>query len=159
KFLEDHQLELFEHIRLEKERREEEENRRKAREAAGLQPIYLRKGERALGLHVDRGGRVGILRVGKPADDARRTMVPDWVTSSGYTEPLNVRAKVGDVQAETRLALVTLADGKVEWLDPVPADHRAPNINAGDPDSAASADPRQKYAGKVAYTLFRGWND
>jgi len=157
KFLEDQQLELFEHIRREKERRDEEETRRKAREAAGLQPIYIRKGERVMGLTVDRGGRVAILRVGKPADDARQTMVPDWVTSSGYTEPLNVRTKVGDAQAETRLALVTLASGKVEWLDPTPREGRARNTKAGAADSAA-ADPREKYAGKIAFANFRGWN-
>jgi hypothetical protein len=38
-----------------------------------------------------------------PAVDAQQTMVPDYVTASGYTEPRSVRAKVGDEQSAARV--------------------------------------------------------
>jgi dipeptidyl aminopeptidase/acylaminoacyl peptidase len=144
KYLEEQQLELFEHVRLRAERREEQEARRKAREAAALQPIYLQQQERALGLAVDQGGRFAILRTGKSANAARQTMIPDWVTESGYTEPLNVRSKVGDDQLEGRMALIELASGKVTWLELVPEPVRS--------------DTARKYANLLASTNFRGWN-
>jgi dipeptidyl aminopeptidase/acylaminoacyl peptidase len=144
KNLEEQQLELFEHVRLRSERRGEREAQRKAREAAALQPIYLQQDERVMGLAVDRGGRFAVLRTGKPARDSRQTMVPDWVTESGYTEPLNVRSKVGDAQLEGRMALVTLATGAVTWLDLVP--------------QAVRSDTTRRYAGLLASTNFRGWN-
>jgi len=119
-FLETQQKELFEHISREAEARERREARQKAREAARPEPIHIANDENVMGISVEPAGRYALLRVGKPARDARQTMVPDWVTHSGYTEPLNVRAKVGDAQSEARLALVTLATGKAVWLDLVP---------------------------------------
>jgi dipeptidyl aminopeptidase/acylaminoacyl peptidase len=144
KYLEDQQLELFEHIRLEAQRKDERETRREAREARELKPVYLEQGERAMGLTIDRGGRYAVLRVGKPARDSRQTMVPDWVTSSGFTEPLNVRNKVGDAQMEGRLALVTLSTGEVEWLELTP--------------EAVRQDTTKRYAGRLSTVSFRGWN-
>jgi dipeptidyl aminopeptidase/acylaminoacyl peptidase len=153
KYLEDQQLELFEHIRLQAQRKEEQDARRKAREAMELKPIYLQQNERAMGLAVDRGGRFAVLRIGKPARDARQTMVPDWVTSSGFTEPIDVRSKVGDAQMEGRMALVTLATGEVTWLELSPQKAAGEKASAG-----AAAEAGSKYAGQLASTNFLGWN-
>src|SRR5690606_13998116 len=50
--------------------------------------------------------------------DARRTLIPDWVTMSGYTETREMRANVGDQPPDnSRLGFVALADGSIEWLD------------------------------------------
>jgi dipeptidyl aminopeptidase/acylaminoacyl peptidase len=147
KFMEEEQLHLFEHIRLQAQQKEEQDARRKAREAADLKPVYLQQDERAMGLAIDRGGRYAVLRVGKPARDSRQTMVPNWVTTSGYTEPLNVRNNVGDAQMEGRMALVTLATGEVRWLELTPKSNAAADTGTAD-----------KYAGKIASTNFLGWN-
>jgi dipeptidyl aminopeptidase/acylaminoacyl peptidase len=161
KYLVEQQQELFEHIRLQEARREEEDARRQAREAAELKPVYLQQNERTMGLAVDRGGRFAILRIGKPARDARQTMVPDWITSSGFTEPLNIRSKVGDAQLEGRMALLTLATGEVKWLE------LAPKAAGGNTETAAAstagantaAQPTASmYAGQLASTNFLGWN-
>jgi len=143
-FLEAQQRELFEHIAREAEARERREARQKARESARPKPIHIASDENVMGIAVEPAGRYAILRVGKPARDARQTLVPDWVTPSGYTEPLNVRAKVGDVQSEARLALVTLATGDAVWLDLIPAEVRA--------------DSTRKYRDKLAAVNFLGWN-
>ena len=143
KFLEDQQKELFEHIRIEVERQGREKARREAREARQPRPIYIDKDERVMGLAVEPGGRYAILRVGKQPADASQTLVPDWVTRSGYTEPMNVRSKVGDAQSEGRLALVPLETGEAKWL------------KLGRQPAADSADPN---AGKLATAAFIGWN-
>lgn len=154
KYLEDQQRELFEHIRRQAQRREEDEARRKAREAEGLQPTYLglKKGERIAGLTIDRGGRHALLRVVRPASDSRATMVPDWVTASGYTEPLEVRNKVGDAQSESRIGLITLESGKIEWL--TPGGTARGEKSQGD----VASDSTNPYAGMLAYTIFQGWS-
>lgn len=150
KALVDQQLELFEHIRRREARREAEEARRKAREARELRPVYISRDERVMRLSVDRGGRYAVLEVGKPARDARRTMVPDWITASGYTEPREVRSKVGDAQEEGRIALLTLATGEVKWLELAPT-----AVGEGGADTTgrtARATPR------LAAARFQGWN-
>ncbi|MHB1168637.1 MAG: TolB family protein, partial [Longimicrobiales bacterium] len=117
-FLERQQEELFEHIRRAREQRDAREARREAREARELQPIYLERDERVRELAIEPRGSYAIIEVSKPSDDARRTLIPDWVTASGYTETLEMRSKVGDATPEnSRLGIVSLDDGSVEWLD------------------------------------------
>jgi dipeptidyl aminopeptidase/acylaminoacyl peptidase len=145
KYLEEQQKELFEHIRLKTARQEEQDARRKAREAAEPKPIYLQQNERAMGAAIEPGGRFAVLRVGKPAAGARQTMIPDWVTTSGFTEPMNIRTKVGDAQMEGRIALVTLATGEVKWLELAPK-------------PTEEEKKARKYAGQLASTNFLGWN-
>lgn len=117
-FLERQQEELFEHIRRAREQREAREARREAREARELQPIYLERDERVRELAIEPRASYAIIEVSKPSDDARRTLIPDWVTASGYTETLEMRSKVGDATPEnSRLGIVSLDNGSVEWLD------------------------------------------
>jgi dipeptidyl aminopeptidase/acylaminoacyl peptidase len=115
--VEEQQLELFESIRLRAERREAQERRRRQAETRQPTPLYLDREERVMGIAVEPGGQYAILRVGKPERNARRTLVPDYVTLSGYTETLEVRAKVGDAQSEARIALMPLDGGEVRWLE------------------------------------------
>jgi len=117
-FLKRQQEELFEHIRRARERQEADKARREAREARELQPIYLEKDEVVQSLAVEPRGSYAIIEVEKPSNDVTRTLIPDWITASGYTETREVRAKVGDNPPEnSRLGIVSLADGSVEWLD------------------------------------------
>src|SRR5690606_26203247 len=116
-FLERQQEQLFEHIRRARARREEEEARREAREARALQPLYLETGETVQSLAVEPRASYAVVEVEKPVDGARRTLIPDWITASGYTETREMRTKVGDVQNGTgRIGIVALDDGSVRWL-------------------------------------------
>src|SRR5690606_19764371 len=85
-FLERQQEELFEHIRRARARREAEEARREAREARALQPLYLETGETVQSLAVEPRASYAIVEVEKPVDGARRTLIPDWITASGYPD-------------------------------------------------------------------------
>ena len=123
KFLEDQQLELFEHIRRDRARQEEQEARREAREAMEPATVHLEPNERVLGLTPTRGGDYVLIQAAARAEDAKGTIVPDWVTEDGYTRELNVRAKVGDVQGASRIGVLTTSTGKVTWLEVAPEDY------------------------------------
>ena len=84
-----------------------------------------------------------LIRASKRAADARRTIVPDWVTDSGYTEDLDVRTKVGDDQNQGRAGIIATGTGEVTWLDVKPEDYegegRVTVRNAGWNDAGTKA--------------------
>ena len=49
--------------------------------------------------------------------DAKSTIVPNYVTESGYTEDIPSRSKVGDSQGRQRLAILDLKTRKHVWAD------------------------------------------
>ena len=122
-FLETQQVELFEHISRQKEREKEEEALEEAREAREPKTVHLEARERLQSLRATRDGDYVLIRTTKPAQDAQRTIVPDWVTESGYTEDLTVRTKVGDNQNQSRAGIIVTATGEVTWLDVKPDDY------------------------------------
>ncbi|MBI4544832.1 MAG: DPP IV N-terminal domain-containing protein, partial [Gemmatimonadetes bacterium] len=146
KAIEEQQKDLFEHIRLEAARKDKQKEREKAREAGLPKPFYIDKEERVSGIAVEPGGRYALLQISKPARDSRRTLVPDYVTASGYTESREVRGKVGDVQAESRIALINLGAREAQWLALGPGPTRADS-------GAAKAQPPH-----LAGADFAGWN-
>ncbi len=119
-FLIDQQEELFEHIRIEAEARRAAQARRDSIAAAGPQPFYVPNGERLAGLTPSPTGEYVVVSVARSAQGTQGTMVPDWVTASGYTEPINVRTKVGDASGSSRLALLETATGEATWLEVAP---------------------------------------
>jgi dipeptidyl aminopeptidase/acylaminoacyl peptidase len=64
------------------------------------------------------------------AEKAAQTKVPNYVTTSGYTEELTVRTKVGDAQAGGRVAYMRLPSGDLTWLQVVPSDTTRPPSQA-----------------------------
>jgi dipeptidyl aminopeptidase/acylaminoacyl peptidase len=146
-FLEQQQRELFEHIRLQVQQREESRERTRAREErAARQPAWLERDERIASLAVERGGRYAVVSTTSTAEsDARQTSIPYWVTESGYTEPREFRTKVGDAQGDGgRMGIVSLENGAVRWLDVARA-----TLPAGDTSAPAAA---------FGFTRFVGWN-
>ncbi|MBT8403831.1 MAG: prolyl oligopeptidase family serine peptidase [Gemmatimonadetes bacterium] len=121
-FLLDQQEELFEHIRRQNEGQREAEARRDSIAEAEPQPLYIPNGERLGGMTPSTDGAWVMLSTARPAQGTERTMVPDWVTESGYTEPLNVRTKVGDAQGASRMGLLNTESGETTWLELAPDD-------------------------------------
>jgi dipeptidyl aminopeptidase/acylaminoacyl peptidase len=118
-FLEMQQRELFEHIRRQEEQRQEREAEQARRRALDpLRITYLERNERVAGIEVEPSGRLAAVSTSRSSGETRSTMVPYWVTASGYTEPRNVRAKVGDVATQDgRIGLLETATGEIRWLD------------------------------------------
>src|SRR5205085_1058446 len=69
------------------------------------------------------GTHVFILLTERP-DAARRAEVPDYVTESGYVEPITGRTFVGDVQSRRRLAAMNLDTGRTQMADAAFAESR-----------------------------------
>ncbi|MFP4623198.1 MAG: prolyl oligopeptidase family serine peptidase [Gemmatimonadota bacterium] len=148
-YLEEQQIELLEHIRREVEKREESEAEREARRAAEREPVRLANGERLQGVMVSPTERWALIQAGRRAEQARQTLVPDYVTASGYTRPLEVRSKVGDYQSTARVGLVPLDSGGVTWLDVAPETAVTAADSVGLPDGDVP---------DLAMVALRGWN-
>ncbi|HSJ31602.1 MAG TPA: prolyl oligopeptidase family serine peptidase [Longimicrobiales bacterium] len=147
-FLEQQQRELFEHIRLQVQQRDASRESTRAREEREpRKPAYLDRNERVASLEVEPGGRYAIVSTTSTSQsDARRTSIPYWVTESGYTEPREMRTKVGDEQGSSgRMGIVSLQDGAVRWLDVARATRPASDTSTAAPE--------------FGFTRFVGWND
>jgi dipeptidyl aminopeptidase/acylaminoacyl peptidase len=114
-FLEEQQRELFGAIRDEVAQRERRERMDSIQTT--VPAVYL--GDRTMlqGAEVSPSGRYALLAVGTRTEDTQ-TLVPNFVTESGYTEELTVRTKVGGVQVGQLAAILNLATGQLVWLDP-----------------------------------------
>jgi dipeptidyl aminopeptidase/acylaminoacyl peptidase len=114
---------LFEVIRDQLRKDSLEKAERERRDSLRTRPFWLRRGERVATVSVSPNGRALILLTTlRGADSAQRTIVPQYVTRSGYTDELRVRTKVGDTQDSGRVAFVSLPSGDVKWLRVVPDD-------------------------------------
>lgn len=159
-FLEAQQRELFEHIRVREIREERAEERRELREAGRRETLRLDQGENAQGLVADPSGTwVAVTATrGGFGGGGQRTDIPLWITESGYTENTEMRAKVGDEQGTSRLAVVSTGTGEVVWLDLGAPDDADANEESGAGDGAGG-DAEDDGGDLLAVASFAGWND
>jgi dipeptidyl aminopeptidase/acylaminoacyl peptidase len=94
--------------------RKEDDAERKAEIA--LAPLKLKTGESVADLQLTPDEKYVIVFTTVEATDAKRAIVPSYVTDSGYTTDIPARRKVGDAEPVSRVASVSTADGKVQWL-------------------------------------------
>ncbi len=93
-----------------------------------LKPIYT--GNTTISrITVSAGGRFVTYVLSKPADDVQKTIIPDYVTATGFTKDINGRAKVGvapdsnrlfvfDREKDTVIAVTTDSiPGILDWPD------------------------------------------
>jgi dipeptidyl aminopeptidase/acylaminoacyl peptidase len=128
--LEQQQRELFEvirdRVRLDSIARAEE----RARDSSRVKPLYVGATERVTSLEVSPNGKALLITTTIPATGTRQTGVPQFVTTSGYTEELRVRTKVGDAQNTGRVAFISLPSGDTKWLAVSPGDSAKPTSSA-----------------------------
>jgi dipeptidyl aminopeptidase/acylaminoacyl peptidase len=130
--LEAEQRALFDVVRDRVVRDSVQAAERKAREAGRPTPLWLRAGERVTSFLVAPDGGALLLATTTTEQRARTAQVPEWVTRSGYVEELPTRTKVGDDQANGRIAYLKLSTGPLptgaaRWLRVIPSDTvRAP---------------------------------
>jgi dipeptidyl aminopeptidase/acylaminoacyl peptidase len=106
---------LFEAVREHAAEREELEAKRKREHPR--KPFTLQAGQTVGSLQLTPDEKYVIARILEPATGAKRTVVPSFVTESGYTEDLPSYEKVGDKQRLTRLAILSVETGEVKWVD------------------------------------------
>ena len=128
--LEAQQRELFDVIRDRARQDSIREAEKKAREALRVKPFYLGTNERIASLSVSPTANALLLVTSVQPEKAAQTRVPNYVTTSGYTEELTVRTKVGDAQSGGRVAYMKLPSGDLTWLQVVPSDTTKPPSQA-----------------------------
>jgi len=99
-------------------RREAEKKREEAKRKAELrlEPLKLAKGESVSDLQLSGDGGHVIVLINVEATDAKKPVVPSYVTASGYTTDLPARTKAGDSQGASRVGTISTTDGKVQWV-------------------------------------------
>jgi dipeptidyl aminopeptidase/acylaminoacyl peptidase len=106
---------LLDAVRERAEQREEQDKRRKEREKR--KPFNVPGGQNVINLNLSPDGRYVIGTVTEPANGAKNTIVPNYVTESGYTEDIPGRSKVGDTQTRTRLIIINTETGDTKNVD------------------------------------------
>ena len=104
-------------VRERAEKREADEKKRTEREAERAKPFQLTTGQNAGNMSLSPDGKFVIVMVAESATGSKNTIVPNFVTESGYTEDIPGRSKVGDVQGRGRLAILNVATGESKWVD------------------------------------------
>ncbi len=62
-------------------------------------------------------GEYVIAQITEAGDKNKRTIVPNFVTESAYTEDIPARDKVGDTQGVSKLAVIQVLTGEQRWVD------------------------------------------
>jgi dipeptidyl aminopeptidase/acylaminoacyl peptidase len=106
---------LLEAVRERAEQREEQEKKRKEREKRKPYRLAFRQLVTSLTLSPDEKYVLAVLT--DQPNDAKNTIVPSFVTESGYTEDIFGRGKVGDLQGRTRLLMIATETGEAKTID------------------------------------------
>ena len=89
--------------------------------------------------------------VNERAVGAKNTIVPNYVTASGYTEDIPGRTNVGDTQDRRLLAILNLETGKSVWADGSFAPPVAPEEEKQEkPAAPGAASPDARPGGRAA---------
>jgi dipeptidyl aminopeptidase/acylaminoacyl peptidase len=142
-FLRKEERSLLESVRERAEQREEQEKQRRERERR--RPYSVPAGQVVTNLTLSPDGAYVVMNVGEQAS-GKNTIVPNYVTESGYTEDIQGRTKVGDSQGRTRIALVSVATGEVKWVEPGMRAEVAPRVQTRTEQNATESAQRERGA-------------
>ncbi len=123
--LEEDQRRLFEVVR--DQQRADSIRRSETRDDPAMpRTVTLQPNERVAQIAVSPALDAVLFTTTLGAADARSNIVPNYVTSSGYTEDIPNRTKVGDALPGGRLGFQALPRGNVVWITPIDGDNTAP---------------------------------
>lgn len=118
------QKSIFKWVKEQRKRREALEKRRKQQEKfdqGALETFYTPDGTSAGVLAVSPDGRFAMLRLSKPSrESGKRTVVPTYVTETGFVETRTSRTKVGEPQTTVKYAIFDIRKRKMKRIDPEP---------------------------------------
>ncbi len=127
------QKDLFETVRDRTARREDDDAKKK--KEPQRKPFTLQARQTTGALQLSPDGKYVVASVFE-AGNAKGSVVPSWITDSGYVEDIQGRSFVGDAQGHSRLALIDPVSGDVKWVDhgqktPIPAanEHTSNNVD------------------------------
>jgi dipeptidyl aminopeptidase/acylaminoacyl peptidase len=134
---------LLEVVRERAEQREEVEKRRRERETRRAYAVPAGQNVTSLALAPD--GASVVMTLGEQTS-GKGTIVPNYVTESGYTEDIQSRTKVGDNQGRARIALVSVATGEVKFVEPGIRAEVAPRVQTRTEQNATESAQRERGA-------------
>jgi hypothetical protein len=88
--------------------RKENEDKQKKHER--IKPFYLAQRENVRALQLSPNEKWITFFIDEDPDGSRNTIVPDYVTVSGYVEDINGRSNVGDLQRKSKLGVQKVPD-------------------------------------------------
>lgn len=106
---------LLEAVRERAEFRDEQDAKRRKRDRR--RPLSLPTGQTVASLSLSPDGAYVIAAVNEQVVGAKSAIVPNYITDAGYTEDINTRSKVGDLQGRSRIGLISTETGEVKWVD------------------------------------------
>ena len=106
---------LLDVVREKAEQREEQEKKRKEREPR--KPFNIPTGQSVASLSLSPDGKDVMAAIIEPGQGSKNTIVPNYVTETGYTEDIPGRTKVGDTQIRTRLVIIDVQTGETKNVD------------------------------------------
>jgi dipeptidyl aminopeptidase/acylaminoacyl peptidase len=124
---------LIDAVREKAEQREEQEKKRKEREKR--KSFSVPTGQNVVNLNLAPNGKYVIATVSEPPSGSKNTIVPNFVTESGYTEDIPGRTKVGDVQNRTRFVIIDAETGETKNVD------HGQKLPAGPPSQRTEMNP------------------
>ena len=129
-YLKNEQTELIESVRERIAARDEAEAKRKA--LAQRKPFKLTGTQTVRELQLSPDEKYVFAAIVEPGT-AKPTIVPNFISDTGYVEDINGRSNVGDIQATTRIAILNTESGEVKWVD---HGQRKPTRRLGRPRTA-----------------------
>jgi dipeptidyl aminopeptidase/acylaminoacyl peptidase len=132
KFLRDEEEKLIEYVREQKEQKKKEEEKEKKDKLPAFE-VQERQSVTDLMLSPD-DIHVFVVVAERPSG-AKTTIVPNYVTETGYTEDIPGRSNVGDTQDRRLLAVLNLKTGNTVWAD---GSFAPPVVDADKPSSTPS---------------------
>jgi dipeptidyl aminopeptidase/acylaminoacyl peptidase len=114
RFIKDEEAKLIDYVRKQEEERKKRDDEQKK---DALPRIELQERQNAADVMLSSDGTYAFVLVSERAVGAKSTIVPNYVTSSGYTEDIPARTNVGDTQDRRLLAIMNLKTKKHVWAD------------------------------------------
>ncbi|HXG83600.1 MAG TPA: prolyl oligopeptidase family serine peptidase [Pyrinomonadaceae bacterium] len=137
---------LLDAIRERAEKRERDEAKRKEREKR--KSFQLAPGQTAANLTLSPDGTRVIAVINESGTGAKNTIVPNYVTESAFTEDIPARAKVGDAQGRSRIAIIDAETGESKWVEHGRRVEVAPRIQTKTEGNATEQTAQQRGTGE-----------
>ena len=114
KFIREEEEKLIEYVKKQNEERKKREEEQKKEQ---LPKFELQERQTAADMMLSPDDTHVFIVVGERPAGSKSTIVPNYVTETGYTEDIPARTNVGDTQERRLLAVLNLKTGKSVWAD------------------------------------------
>ena len=151
RFIRDEEEKLIDFVEKQKaEKKKTEDEQKKDR----LPSLELQERQSAVDLMLSPDDTHVFVVIAERAFGVKPTIVPNYVTETGYTEDIPARSNVGDSQERRLLAVLNIKTGKTAWADgsfapPSPADDETPIP----PDIPASERPVRRSGRELRWSM------